>query len=299
MRMGVGCSYTPRRSRITARFRRTLTRWNETRASTRLPPGRCSRTSPTPSVTPATPGGLMTGDPSLAQVGHAFIEKARDLDVKIICAHKGFGGGSEYATPDRCAFRGSGLPRRRASSSTTRDTSERGPRRARTPRRTGAPGRQPLDLRDETSRGRPERKRLHRARLDLVDDHARPNAVGARAREAAEVRRRGQRPLGHRLHLLRLSSRPDPDLPFIRDLKGVPGALRVSGADARAEGQGAGTERRPRLRGRAGDHPRLQVHPATSCEDIRRQVGGKHATHGPRNVAEVAMVREHHQGWPG
>ncbi len=34
-------------------------------------------------------------------------------------------------------------------------------------------------------------------------------------------------------------------------------------------------------------------------EDIRREVGGKHATHGPRNVAEVAMVREHHQGWPG
>jgi hypothetical protein len=34
-------------------------------------------------------------------------------------------------------------------------------------------------------------------------------------------------------------------------------------------------------------------------EEIRRQIGAKHATYGPRNAAEVERVRAHHQGWPG
>ena len=34
-------------------------------------------------------------------------------------------------------------------------------------------------------------------------------------------------------------------------------------------------------------------------ERIRRQIGAKHATYGPRNAAEVERVRAHHQGWPG
>jgi uncharacterized protein len=43
---------------------------------------------------------LDDADPRLPQVGHAFIEKARELGVKIVCAHKGFGAGSRYASPD-------------------------------------------------------------------------------------------------------------------------------------------------------------------------------------------------------
>ena len=43
---------------------------------------------------------LDDADKRLPQVGHAFIAKARELNVKIICAHKGFGAGSRYATPD-------------------------------------------------------------------------------------------------------------------------------------------------------------------------------------------------------
>jgi predicted TIM-barrel fold metal-dependent hydrolase len=43
---------------------------------------------------------LDDADKRLPQVGHAFVEKARELNVKIICAHKGFGAGSRYATPD-------------------------------------------------------------------------------------------------------------------------------------------------------------------------------------------------------
>ena len=34
-------------------------------------------------------------------------------------------------------------------------------------------------------------------------------------------------------------------------------------------------------------------------EQVRSRIKGRHATHGPRNAAEVARLREHHQGWPG
>ena len=43
---------------------------------------------------------LDDADPRLPRVGHAFIEQARRLGIKIICAHKGFGAGSPYASPD-------------------------------------------------------------------------------------------------------------------------------------------------------------------------------------------------------
>ncbi|MBA3264134.1 MAG: amidohydrolase family protein [Thermoleophilaceae bacterium] len=43
---------------------------------------------------------LDDADARLPQVGHAFIEKARALGIRIICAHKGFGAGSRYASPD-------------------------------------------------------------------------------------------------------------------------------------------------------------------------------------------------------
>lgn len=43
---------------------------------------------------------LDDADKRLPRVGHAFIEKARELGIKIICAHKGFGAGSRYASPE-------------------------------------------------------------------------------------------------------------------------------------------------------------------------------------------------------
>ncbi len=49
-------------------------------------------------------------DPALPQVGTAFIEKARELGVKVICAHKGFGGGSPYATPDDVPYAARDFP---------------------------------------------------------------------------------------------------------------------------------------------------------------------------------------------
>lgn len=42
---------------------------------------------------------LDDADPALPQVGESFIEKAIEVGVPTICAHKGFSGGSRYATP--------------------------------------------------------------------------------------------------------------------------------------------------------------------------------------------------------
>jgi predicted TIM-barrel fold metal-dependent hydrolase len=43
---------------------------------------------------------LDDADRRLPQVGHALIEKARELGIKIVCAHKGFGAGSRYASQE-------------------------------------------------------------------------------------------------------------------------------------------------------------------------------------------------------
>lgn len=42
---------------------------------------------------------LDDADKRLPQVGHVFIQKARELGIPIICAHKGFGAGSRFASP--------------------------------------------------------------------------------------------------------------------------------------------------------------------------------------------------------
>jgi predicted TIM-barrel fold metal-dependent hydrolase len=42
---------------------------------------------------------LDDGDPSLAQVGDAFVEKAIEVGVPTICAHKGLSGGNPFAAP--------------------------------------------------------------------------------------------------------------------------------------------------------------------------------------------------------
>jgi uncharacterized protein len=43
---------------------------------------------------------LDDAEPGLARVGNAFIRKAIELGIPIICAHKGFGAGSRYASPE-------------------------------------------------------------------------------------------------------------------------------------------------------------------------------------------------------
>jgi hypothetical protein len=49
------------------------------------------------------PGGsgwyLDDHDPDAVQCGQAFLDAVREIGPKIVCVHKGFGGGSEYSSP--------------------------------------------------------------------------------------------------------------------------------------------------------------------------------------------------------
>src|SRR5918997_4310130 len=38
-------------------------------------------------------------DPALPRVGDRFIERSLELDIDIVCTHKGLSGGSPYASP--------------------------------------------------------------------------------------------------------------------------------------------------------------------------------------------------------
>jgi uncharacterized protein len=70
------------------------------RLQRRLAPDR-RRRAPRPAFgDPGNAWRLDDADPHLPKVGHAFIEKARKLGIKTICAHKGFGAGSRYASPE-------------------------------------------------------------------------------------------------------------------------------------------------------------------------------------------------------
>jgi hypothetical protein len=56
---------------------------------------------------------LDDADPRLPRVGQAFISKAIELGIPIICAHKGFGAGSRYASPEDVPRAASDFPEAR------------------------------------------------------------------------------------------------------------------------------------------------------------------------------------------
>ena len=87
-------------------------------------------------------------------------------------------------------------------------------------------------------RGHPARRqRVRRARVDMARGDGRSGPGRARARQAARRGRGGQRPVGHRLDLVRLAPGPDPGVPHVRAHGGGPGAIRLSGADASSEAE--------------------------------------------------------------
>ena len=127
----------------------------------------------------------------------------------------------------------------RRPSSPTRATSARPPRATPTSRsssttRASSPntgGTGPYDPNDPRPQGvdrlirslqdagvEPNAQRVRRARRHLVVRHARPDRRRARARQAAEVRRRGPRRVGHRLDLVRHAAGPDPGDAHVPDL---------------------------------------------------------------------------------
>jgi len=235
-------------------------------------------------------------DPALPRVGHAFIEKARELDVKIICAHKGFGGGSEYATPDDVPFAArdfpdvsfvvyhSGFERTGpAEGPYTKATAQLGVNRLISAMKRAGVG--PNEnvyaelgstwwtiMRDPTQSAHVLGKLLKHVGEDNVLWGTDCIFYGSpqdqiQTFRSFEISKEFQERYGY------------PEL--TRELKakvlGLNGA-RVYGVE-------------PTTRDCKFTRDEL--------EGIRASVGGKHATHGPRNATEVAVLREHHRGWPG
>jgi predicted TIM-barrel fold metal-dependent hydrolase len=174
---------------------------------------------------------LDDADDRLPRVGHAFIEKARELGIKIVCAHKGFGAGSRYASPED-------VPR---AAKAFRDVQfivyhagfERvGPREGPYTAATARVGINRL-ITAMKRHGIGPNENVH-AELGstwwtiMRDPQQAAHVLGKLRKHVG----RGQCPVGHRLHLLRLPAGPDPGAPGLSYQRGVPGALRLPGADA-------------------------------------------------------------------
>ena len=100
LRLGLWCCSTPRRCPTTGPWRANLDEMEENART--LPNCRLEGVHALPRRLRRSGERLAPrrrrSDP--AAVGHAFIDKARQLGVKTICAHKGFGAGSRYASPE-------------------------------------------------------------------------------------------------------------------------------------------------------------------------------------------------------
>jgi uncharacterized protein len=239
---------------------------------------------------------LDDADPGLRQVGHAFIQKARELGIKTICAHKGFGGGSPYATPadvpvaardfpdvDFVIYH-SGFERTGPSEGPyTEATADIGINRLITAmKKQGTAPNQNVYaelgstwwtvMRDPTQAAHVLGKLLKHVGEDNVLWGTDCIFYGApqdqiQAFRSFQISEEFQERYGY----------PALTKEIKRKVLGLNGA-RVYGIDP--ESVPCNFTRR-------------------ELEEVRGRIKGRHATHGPRNAAEVAALREHHQGWPG
>ena len=188
---------------------------------------------------------------------------ARRLPARRRAGRRAAGPGRRARAPDPRRPQGSGRrgrrprhrptsarpprPTRTPPSSSTTPAGRPAPPRARTsrPARGGATRRRPSADQPAGRGHRSRRQRLRRAGQHLVQPGQGPRQRGARARQAADPPRPGAHPVGHRLHLVRLAAGPDRRLPDLRDQRGVPGALRLPGADGRGEGRSSSAATRP------------------------------------------------------
>lgn len=235
-------------------------------------------------------------DPDLPRVGHAFIDKARELGVKIICAHKGFGAGSPYASPDdvpraardfpdvefivyHSGFEREGPP----EGPYTTATAQLGVNRLITAmKREGVGPNQNVHaelgsvwwtiMRDPTQSAHVLGKLLKYVGEDNLLWGTDCIFYGSpqdqiQTFRAFEISKQLQERYGY------------PALTGERKAKilGLNGA-RVYGVEPRTD---------------KCEFTRREL------DEIRRSLKGRHATHGPRNAAEVKLLRDHHRGWPG
>ena len=158
----------------------------------------------------------------------------------------------------------------------------------------GGGRRQPADRLARTRGHRTERERVRRARHDVVEPDADPDAGRARARQAAEARRRGQRRVGDRLPVLRLAAAADPGVPRVprsreefQERYGYPALTKE--LKAKVLGRNAA-----RLYGIEPVPPRCDF-TRRELARIREELRDGDRLLGPATFAASIDVREHHR----
>jgi predicted TIM-barrel fold metal-dependent hydrolase len=239
---------------------------------------------------------LDDADPGVPQVGHAFIEKARELGITTICAHKGFGAGSRYASPEDVPGAARDFP--------------------------------DVDFivyhsgfeADGPSEGPYTRSTANQG-INRLITAMRKHRVGPNQNVYAELGStwwtimRNPDQVAHVLgKLLRFVGEdnvlwgtdcifygsPQDQIQTLRSFEISPEFQERFGYPELTR------ERKAKILGLNGARV-YGIDPTTrkceftrrELEEIRRQIGAKHATYGPRNASEVERVRAHHQGWPG
>jgi predicted TIM-barrel fold metal-dependent hydrolase len=239
---------------------------------------------------------LDDADKRLPQVGHAFIEKARKLGIKIICAHKGFGAGSRYASPDDVPRAAKDFPD--VHFIVYHSGFERtGPREG------------------------PYTPATAQLGINRLIAAMRKHGVGPNENVYAELGStwwtimRDANQAAHVLgKLLRYVGEDNvlwgTDCIFYGSPQDQIQALRAFQISKEFQERYGYPELTPLRKAKIlglngarvyGVEPRKRTYSFTrrELEDIRRTLPFKHETYGPRNKREVERLREHHRGWPG
>jgi uncharacterized protein len=239
---------------------------------------------------------LDDADPGLPQVGHAFIQKARELRIKTICAHKGFGAGSRYASPEDVPGAARDFPDVNFivyHSGFEADGPPEGPYTA----ATQSQGLNRLIAAMRRHRVGPNENvyaELGSTWWTIMRDPAQASHVLGKL-----LRYVGEDNVLWGTDCIFYGS-PQDQIQTFR-------AFEISAEFQERFGYPALThERKAKILGLNGARV-YGIQPRTDecdftrrdLERIRGQIGAKHATYGPRNAAEVERVRAHHQGWPG
>jgi uncharacterized protein len=239
---------------------------------------------------------LDDGDPNLPRVGHAFIEKARALGVKTICAHKGFGADSPHASPEDVPAAARDFPDVDFvvyHSGFERTGPPEGPYTAVT-----------------ANQG------INRLISAIKRQRVAPNSnvyaelgstwwtVMRDPTQAAHVLGKLLRYVGEDNVLWGTDcifyGSPQDQIQTLR-------AFEISEEFQERYGYPALTgELKQKILGLNGARVYGIEPSSVECsftrrelEEVRWSIGGKHATYGPRDATEVRRVREHHNGWPG
>jgi predicted TIM-barrel fold metal-dependent hydrolase len=235
-------------------------------------------------------------DSALPQVGHAFIDKARDLGVKIICAHKGFGAGSAYASPEDVPFAARDFPD--VAFIVYHSGFER----------TGPPEGPYTEAASGLG--------INRLIKAMKDAGIGPNEnVYAELGSTWWTIMRDPTQSAHVLGKLLKHVGEDnvlwgTDCIFYGSPQDQIQTFRAFEISAEFQERYGYPELTRELKAKVlglngarvyGVEPRTDRCEFTrrELEDIRRQIGAPHATHGPRNATEVRALRDAHQGWPG